>query len=60
MTQLIQTAGYDIDFSEIDPDELMIATIYAAQGMNNLLIDFFRNNIIESEDQEHDSGMTLF
>ncbi len=60
MTQLIQTAGYDIDFSEIDPDELMIATIYAAQGMNNLLIDFFWNNIIESEDQQHDSGMTLF
>lgn len=59
MTQLIQKAGYDIDFSEIDPDDLIIATIYAAQGMNDLLIDFFREHITEPESQEHDAGLTL-
>lgn len=30
ISQLIRYAGYDIDFSAIDPDELMIATIQSA------------------------------
>ena len=59
MTQLVQKAGYDIDFSEIDPDELMIATIYAAQGTNDLLIEFFNEHITEAESQEFDMGFTL-
>lgn len=58
-TQLIQKAGYDIDISEIDPDDLMIATIYSAQGVNDLLIDFFRQNIIEAPSQEYNTGMTV-
>lgn len=32
LRQLIRYNGYDIDFSEIDPDELMIATIHSAHG----------------------------
>lgn len=41
-TQLIRSAGYDIDFSEIDTDELMVATIQAACGVNDLLLAVFR------------------
>ena len=59
MTQLIQKAGYDIDFSEIDSDELMIATIYAAQGIKDLMVAFFQNNLSELEEQKHDTGMTF-
>ena len=44
-TQLIRTAGYNIDFSEIDTDELMVATIQAACGVNDLLLAVFRNAI---------------
>lgn len=41
-TQLIRTAGYNINFSEIDTDELMVATIQAACGVNDLLLAVFR------------------
>lgn len=44
-TQLIRSAGYDIDFSQIDTDELMVATIQAAGGVNDLLLAVFRNAI---------------
>lgn len=33
--------GFDIDFSLVDPDDFMIATIYAAQGVMDDLIDIF-------------------
>ena len=33
LSQLAENAGYDLDFTAVDPDELMIATIYAAQGI---------------------------
>ena len=33
LAQLIRHAGYDIDFSSMDMDELMIATIHAAGGV---------------------------
>lgn len=46
ITQLIRKNGYDINFSEIDPDYLMIATIQSAQGITDNLIDIFKNNII--------------
>ena len=35
LVQLIRNAGYSIRFSEIDPDELMIATIQAANGIED-------------------------
>lgn len=46
-TMLIRRSGYDIDFAECDIDELMVATIYAAQGVYNYLVSFFEEAIIE-------------
>ncbi len=45
ITQLIRYCGYDIDFAEIDPDELMIATINSANGVNDMLKQIFKENI---------------
>ena len=39
LAQLAQNAGYRLDFSGVDADELMIATIYAAQGIDLPLKD---------------------
>ena len=41
LAQLAQNAGYRLDFGCIDPDELMIATIYAVQGVEQPLQDLF-------------------
>ena len=49
-TQLIRNAGYDINFAEIDPDELMVATIQAAGGVEDLLKDIFSEAIRHDED----------
>ena len=40
--QLAQHAGYQLDFSCIDPDELMVATIWSAQGVETMLRQLFR------------------
>lgn len=48
ISQLIRHAGYDIDFSGIDPDELMIATIQAANGIRDNLSRIFRENLVSS------------
>lgn len=45
LTQLINLNNYSIDFSEIDTDELMIATIQAANGVTDYLKDIFKNAI---------------
>ncbi len=45
IAQLIRFGGYDIDFSLMDTDELMIATIHAAHGVNDYLIDLFSAHI---------------
>lgn len=37
LTQLIRSAGYDLNWSEVYGDLLMIATIQAAQGVTDLL-----------------------
>ena len=37
LAQLAQQAGHPLDFSRIDPDELMIATIYAVHGVEEPL-----------------------
>jgi len=47
LTQLIRNAGYDINFSEIDVELLMIATIQSANGVNDLLRNIFEEGIIE-------------
>lgn len=45
LTQLIRNAGYDINFSEMDIDLLMIATIQSAQGITDLLKTIFKESI---------------
>lgn len=45
LTQLINENGYDIDFFEIDTDELMIATIQSANGVTDYLKDIFKSAI---------------
>lgn len=44
-TLLLRRLGYDISFAECDTDELMMATIYAAQGINVYLHTFFEKLI---------------
>lgn len=45
LTQLICNAGYEISFADMDVDLLMIATIQAAQGITDLLVRIFDENI---------------
>ena len=47
--------GYDIDFSSIDPDDFMIATIYAAQG----IVDDLANIFSELIEPTQEMNMTL-
>ncbi len=44
--QLIRNAGYDIDFSTLNSDLLMIGSIQAASGVMDTLVQFFNENII--------------
>lgn len=44
-TQWIRHLGYEFDLSDVDPDEFMIATIYAAQGVMDPLIEFFAQKL---------------
>lgn len=37
LSQLVRNAGYTLDFSDMDGDLLMVATIQAAQGVTDLL-----------------------
>lgn len=48
LQQLIKNAGYELRFSEIDPDELMIATIQAANGVTDGLQQIFREHITQA------------
>ncbi len=45
ISQLIRFCGYDINFSEIDTDELMVATIHSANGVTDYLKETFKNHI---------------
>ncbi len=45
ISQLIRYAGYDIDFSSINTDDLMSATIHAANGIDDFLKEIFKNAI---------------
>lgn len=47
ISQLIRYNGYDINFSDIDSDFLMIATIQSTQGITDNLSDIFKNHIIK-------------
>lgn len=43
VNQLAENAGYHIRFNQMDADELMVATIYAAQGIVDYLEKLFYN-----------------
>ena len=43
--QWIRHLGYEFDLAETDPDAFMVATIYAAQGVMDQLVDFFEEAI---------------
>lgn len=45
ISKLIKYNGYDFDFSNINPDLLMIATIKAANGVTDDLYNIFNNEI---------------
>lgn len=45
LVQLIRHAGYTIDFSDMDMDELLIATIHAANGVTDYVEQIFRKTI---------------
>lgn len=47
ISQLIRFNGYDTDFSDIDTDYLMFATIQSAQGITDNLVNLFKENIIQ-------------
>ncbi len=46
LSQLIRFAGYDIHFSAINTDELMTATIHAANGVDVYLKRLFADTIV--------------
>ena len=50
LTLLIRNAGYDINFSDIDADELMIATIKSVTGDIFALKTIFENNVNQFSD----------
>jgi len=45
ISQLIRYSGYDINFSSINTDDLMSATIHAANGIDDFLKEIFKNAI---------------
>ena len=45
LSQLIRYAGYEIDFSSINPDDLMSATIQGANGVEDYLKEIFSKAI---------------
>lgn len=47
ISQLIRFNGYDTDFSGIDTDYLMFATIQSAQEITDNLVNLFKENIIQ-------------
>ena len=47
LTQLAGQAGYQLDFACVDKDELMIATIYAVQGVEEPLKKLFARIVQE-------------
>ena len=50
-SQLIRHYGYDINFADVDTDELMIATIQASSGVMDFFVEFFKNSIILPDGQ---------
>jgi len=57
ISQLIRLAGYDIDFSKIDTNNLMSATIHAAGGVDVFLKEIFNNTIVKQEKKQTTIGL---
>ena len=55
LTQLIRNAGYELNWSEVDGDLLMIATIQSAQGVMDLLQQLLNEAITERRLSSHSS-----
>lgn len=49
ISQLVRYAGYEIDFSNINSDDLILATIQAANGVDVYLKEIFTNCITNLE-----------
>ena len=47
LSQLARHAGYTLDFGRVDPDDLMIATIQAAGGVDDFLKVLFNGIVIQ-------------
>lgn len=47
LSRLTHHTGYTLDFSRVDPDDLMIATIQAAGGVDDFLKELFDEMISE-------------
>lgn len=47
LAQLAENAGHRLDFAAVDPDELMIATIFSVQGVEEPLLNVFEQITIE-------------
>lgn len=48
LSQLAHHAGYSLDFTRIDPDDLMIATTQAAHGVDDFLRELFHEMLISN------------
>ncbi len=48
----LRSMNYEIDFSSIDQDLFMLATIRAAHGISDYLIDLFDQHIAQREEQD--------
>ena len=46
LVQFVRNAGYDIDYSVLNSDILMIGSIQAASGVMDTLVKFFEDNIV--------------
>ena len=49
ISQLIRNAGYDIDFLDINTDDLMTATIQASNGVDVYLKEIFANAVKQKQ-----------
>ena len=58
LSQLALNAGYEMDFSNTDTDELMVATIQAANGVDTYLKNVLRE-IIKPVEPDFDISMQL-
>lgn len=49
LAQLAHHAGYNLDFTRIDSDDLMIATIQAAPGVDDFPRELFHEMLVSND-----------